>query len=46
MAAYDLRQSAQKIAVAHVDSHGYNLETPILDSELYGLWIAGECYEH
>lgn len=46
MAAYDLRQSGQKIAVAHVDSHGYNLGTPIPDSELYGLWIAGECYEH
>ena len=46
MAAYDLKQSGQKIAVAHVDSPGYNLDTPKLDSELYGLWIAGECYEH
>ena len=46
MAAYDLRQSGQKIAVAHVDSRAYNLDTPKLDSELYGLWVTGECYEH
>ena len=46
MAAYDLRRSGQKIAVAHVDSHAYNLGTSKPDSELYGLWVAGECYEH
>ena len=46
MAAYDLRQSGQKIAVAHVDSPQYNLDMHQLDSELCGLWIAGECYEH
>jgi hypothetical protein len=45
LAAYELKQSGQKIAVAHVDSHGYSLRDPNMDSELFGLWLAGECYE-
>jgi hypothetical protein len=45
MAAYELKQSGQKIAFAHVDSHGYSLRSPNQDSELFGLWLAGECYE-
>lgn len=45
LAAYELKQSGQKIAVAHIDSHGYSLQNPNMDSELFGLWLAGECYE-
>jgi hypothetical protein len=45
LAAYELKQSGLKIAVAHVDCHGYSLAEPILDGELFGLWLAGECYE-
>jgi hypothetical protein len=45
MAAYELKQSGCPIAVAHVESHGYSLGSHTLDSELYGLWLAGECYE-
>jgi hypothetical protein len=45
LAAYELKKSGLKIAVAHVDCHGYSLGEPILDGELFGLWLAGECYE-
>jgi hypothetical protein len=45
MAAYELKQSGCQIAVAHVESHGYSLGNRALDSELFGLWLAGECYE-
>jgi hypothetical protein len=46
MAAYELKQSGCPIAVAHVESHGYSLGSHTPDSELFGLWLAGECYEH
>ena len=45
LAAYELKQSKLKIAVAHVDCHGYSLGEPIVDGALFGLWLAGECYE-
>lgn len=45
LAAYELKQSKLKIAVAHVDCHGYSLAEPIVDGALFGLWLAGECYE-
>ena len=45
LAAYELKQSKFKIAVAHVDCHGYSLGEPIVDGALFGLWLAGECYE-
>jgi hypothetical protein len=45
LAAYELTLAGLKIAVAHVDSQQYSLLSPILDSEIFGLWLAGECYE-
>jgi hypothetical protein len=45
LAAYELKQSGQRIAVAHVDSQGYTLDNSKMDSEVFGLWLAGECYE-
>ena len=45
LAAYELKRSGLKVAVAHVDSQQYSLQRPILDSEVFGLWLAGECYE-
>ncbi len=45
LAAYELKQSGQGIAVAHVDSQGYTLDNSKMDSEVFGLWLAGECYE-
>lgn len=45
LAAYELKQDGAKIGVAHVDSHGYEMNDVGSESELFGLWIAGESYE-
>ena len=45
LAAYELKQGGTQVAVAHVDSHGYDMEGIEAETELFGLWITGECYE-
>ena len=50
LAAYELKRAGVDIAIAHVESHGYTLNTltdrnPLADeSRLYGLWLSGDCY--
>ena len=44
LAAYEAKQAGSRIGIAHVDSHGYQIGATRENSELYGLWIAGECY--
>jgi hypothetical protein len=46
LAAYETKiENLCPVGVAHVDSHGYRMSEAIPESELFGLWIAGECYE-
>lgn len=51
LVAYELRQQKIEIGIAHVESHGYRIDggpsvtIPHPQSELFGLWLAGECYE-
>ncbi len=48
LVAYELRQAQLKVGVAHVDSQGYIMDEGAglpRQSDLFGLWIAGECYE-
>ncbi len=48
LAAYEAKRSDYMIGVAHVESHGYKMEvheTKQNTSELFSLWLAGECYD-
>jgi len=51
LVAYELKQVKVKIGIAHVECQGYTIDAAAQDggaeteSELFGLWIAGECYE-
>ena len=43
MVAYELK-SVLDIGLAHVDCRGYRIDDFKSDAELFGLWLAGECY--
>lgn len=51
MVAYELKQKKVNIGVAHVESHGHvmseNAQMPLQkeQSEVFGLWLSGDCYE-
>lgn len=51
LVAYELKQAKIDVGIAHVESQGYVMSgsseafTPEAQSELFGLWLAGECYE-
>jgi hypothetical protein len=51
LVAYELKSEKIGVGVAHVACHGYVIEAapkPVLvkkNVELFGLWLAGECYE-
>ncbi|MBN3951972.1 MAG: hypothetical protein HWQ38_38110 [Nostoc sp. NMS7] len=54
LAAYEIRQSLElkkagcRVGIAHVEAQGYYMvdaEEEYKKSELFTLWIAGECYE-
>lgn len=49
LVAYELRQHNVEIGIAHVESRGYTIEGDSANgdnqTELFGLWVAGECYE-
>ena len=51
LVAYELKQAKVDVGVAHVGSQGYIMDDDPGDqgsqmqSELFGLWLAGECYE-
>ncbi len=49
LVAYEFRDAELAVGVAHVESLGYELlgdpSTLVGSSELFGLWLAGECYE-
>jgi hypothetical protein len=49
LVAYELKQHNVEIGIAHVESRGYTIESEPLNEEnkpeLFGLWLAGECYE-
>ncbi len=45
LAAYETKTKNKHLGIAHVDSHGYNMHEVTTNSELFGLWISGECYD-
>jgi hypothetical protein len=49
LVAYELKQRDVEIGIAHVESRGYKIESGSANednqTELFGLWLAGECYE-
>jgi hypothetical protein len=49
LVAYELKQRDVEIGIAHVESRGYKIESDPTNednqTELFGLWLAGECYE-
>ena len=50
LVAYELKQVKVDVGIAHVGSQGYIMDDdlgaqgPQTPSELFGLWLAGECY--
>jgi hypothetical protein len=49
LAAYDLKQSKMMVAIAHVESDGFEIKdydpNKDKDSQLFEMWLSGECYE-
>jgi len=51
LVAYELKRSKVDVGVAHVECQGYTMEAATegdgakTQSELFGLWLWGECYE-
>ena len=51
LVAYEFKQAKVDVGIAHVGSQGYIMddapgaEEPQMRSEIFGLWLAGECYE-
>lgn len=51
LVAYELKQANLEVGIAHVETQGYVMtekgETATIqkESELFSLWVAGECYE-
>ena len=43
LVAYELKEQAPGVGIAHIESQGYALETENTTAELFGLWIAGDC---
>lgn len=44
LVAYEMKDVGDGVGIAHIESQGYALEgTPGGESELFGLWLAGEC---
>lgn len=52
LAAYEAKLENMLVGIAQVESHGYRIESDIKSiqdrksSELFELWLSGECYEH
>ena len=50
LVAYELKQRNLEIGIAHVESRGYKIDDESdnrdeSETELFSLWLAGECYE-
>lgn len=51
LVAYELKQAEVEIGIAYVECQGYTIDADAqgdgveAQSELFGLWVAGECYE-
>jgi hypothetical protein len=51
LVAYELKQARYDIGISDVECQGYTIEgasqstQPAIQSELFGLWLWGECYE-
>lgn len=47
LAAYELKNAGINVGVADVDAQGYQIKDEIntIETELFSLWIAGDCYE-
>lgn len=45
LAAYELKSSDMDVGVAHIECNGYGMTDAKTDSELFGMWLAGTCYE-
>ena len=47
LAAYELKNAGINVGVADVEAQGYQIKGEIntIETELFSLWIAGDCYE-
>lgn len=52
LAAYEFKGVGSGVGIAHVEGQGYRMDS-VIDltkerdrSEIFSLWLAGECYEH
>jgi hypothetical protein len=51
LAAYELKRAKFDVGIAHIEAQGYRIEEEetirslAQNSVLFGLWLAGECYE-
>ena len=51
LAAYELKRAKFDVGIAHIEAQGYRIDDEIMirslanNSILFGLWLAGECYE-
>ena len=52
LAAYELKMQKSRIAIAHIEAHGYKISVPEVElaeiatrGVMHGMWLTGECYE-
>ncbi len=47
LAAYEAKRNGFMIGISHVEAQGYRILRDVgsCDSELFSLWVAGECYD-
>jgi len=51
LVAYELKNQYPGVGIAHVETHGYNVddkidrEKELENTELASLWLVGDCYE-
>jgi hypothetical protein len=44
LVAYELKEFNAGVGIAHIESQGYSLSDSVVNAEIVGLWLAGECY--
>ncbi len=48
LSAYELKNAGLSAGIANIEAQGYQIEgdTKSIKTELFTLWLAGDCYEH
>lgn len=48
LSAYELKNAGLSVGIANIEAQGYQLEgeTEFIKTELFTLWLAGDCYDH